>query len=373
MPFLLIAFACAFVATLLIVRSSSHHAHLSGDTDRDGPQKFHAVVVPRIGGIGIAAGLSAAAFAAWQHVDHDRNTLLALGVGSSLAFAAGLLEDFTKRVSPLMRMLAMVVAAGLALAMGGGEILKTDISLLDAMMGVTGFSVALTLFTVAGVSNSINIIDGFNGLASMCVAIMLAVVAYVAFQVGDTLVFDCALAGIGAALGFFCWNYPFGRVFLGDGGAYLLGFWVAELSILLVQRNALVSPMFPLLLCIYPVFETVFSMYRRKFVRGRPVGQPDATHLHSLIYRRLMRWAVGRHDPETMLRRNSMTSPYLWVLCSIAAIPALIWWNDSNALQWMIALFCFTYIALYRSIVRFQTPRMLVRKRSIPQVLESAG
>ena len=64
-------------------------------------------------------------------------------------------------------------------------------------------------------------------------------------------------------LGFFVWNFPAGLIFLGDGGAYFLGFYVAELAILLLHRNPAVSPMFPLLLCIYPVFETLFSIYRR--------------------------------------------------------------------------------------------------------------
>lgn len=64
-----------------------------------------------------------------------------------------------------------------------------------------------------------------------------AAAAYVAFQVDDAVVFSLALAGIGATLGFFIWNFPAGLIFLGDGGAYFLGFWFAELSILLLVRN----------------------------------------------------------------------------------------------------------------------------------------
>ena len=57
MLFLIVSFLAAFVVTLLVVRSSAHHAHLSGDTDKDQPQKFHARVVPRVGGIGILTSL----------------------------------------------------------------------------------------------------------------------------------------------------------------------------------------------------------------------------------------------------------------------------------------------------------------------------
>ena len=91
-------------------------------------------------------------------------------------------------------------------------------------------------------------------------------------------------------LGFFVWNFPAGLIFLGDGGAYFLGFYLAELAILLLHRNPEVSPMFPLLLCIYPVFETLFSIYRRKcaarpagrHARRRPPAQPDLPPLPAL-------------------------------------------------------------------------------------------
>ena len=98
---------------------------------------------------------------------------------------------------------------------------------------------------------------------------------------------------LGALLGFLVFNYPSGRIFMGDGGAYLLGFWLGELSVLLVVRNPDVSPWFPIVLLAYPVVETLFSIYRRKFLQGRSAGRPDAMHLHQLIYRRLARVAVA--------------------------------------------------------------------------------
>ena len=362
MLFLIVSFLAAFVVTLLVVRSSAHHAHLSGDTDKDQPQKFHARVVPRVGGIGILVGvLCGTLLAIGQKVNEW--PLLAVLVGCSLvAFGAGLIEDFTKRVTPKQRLLATIAAAALAVWLADAIISRTGIPGVDSLMLIAGFPMALTLLAVAGVANSVNIIDGFNGLASMCVAIMFAALAYVAFQVGDQVIMVAALIGLGAVMGFFVWNYPLGLIFLGDGGAYFLGFWVAELGILLVHRNPEVSPVFPLLLCAYPIFETLFTMYRRRVVRGRPVGLPDATHLHSLIYRRLMRWAIGKRDAANMLRRNSMTSPYLWALCSLSVAPAVLWWDEGRVLSIWLLMFCGLYLVLYRAIVHFRTPRFLVRK-----------
>ena len=169
----------------------------------------------------------------------------------------------------------------------------------------------IAVFTVVGIANSNNIVDVFNGLASMCVIIMLPALAYVAAQVRDPTisVLVLALAGIRAVLGFFIWNFPAGLIFLGDGGAYVLGFFVAELSILLLVRNPEVAPLFPLLVCIYPVFETLSSIYRRRFIRAVPPSMPDGIHLHSLIYRRVVRCAVGSRNAKALTRRKSMTSP----------------------------------------------------------------
>ncbi len=84
------------------------------------------------------------------------------------------------------------------------------------------------------------------------------------------------------------YNYPRGLVFLGDGGAYLIGFWVASLSVLLVYRHQEISPSFALLINIYPIIETLFSIYRRRIHQGKCPGQADRLHFHTLIYRRLL-------------------------------------------------------------------------------------
>ncbi len=372
MRLFLLSFAAAFFGTLLIVGSARLHGHFSGDHDHSGPQKFHARSVPRIGGLGILFGMLVGMVYSLFMPGSETETKLMLIAAGVIAFGAGLIEDFTKKVTPRQRLLAVTLAAAVAMWLAGAEIVRTDIAGIDPLLGIAGMSMLVTLFAVAGVANSINIIDGFNGLASMCMVIILGALAYVGWQVGDQMIFRLALIGLGAVLGFFVLNYPFGLVFLGDGGAYFMGFWVAEIGILLVKRNPEVSPMFPLLLCIYPIFETVFTMYRRKVLRGRPMGQPDASHLHSLIYRRLMRWAVGKRDAATLLRRNSMTSPYLWGMCSLAAVPAVLWWDDSDLLQISLVLFCLVYLALYRAIVHFRTPRLLVQQRAPAGLAESA-
>ena len=357
---LVASFLASLLATLWVVRTGRAAGHAAQDSDLTGPQKFHARPVPRIGGLGIVAGVSIGALAmVWEDPRSNVMALLLLMCGLP-CFVAGLAEDFTKRISPRRRLFFTAVSAGLAVWGLQAVIAYTAIPGLDWLVAMPLGAALVTMFVVTGVANSVNIIDGFNGLSSMCAMLILAAVAYVAFQVSDSTVLWLALAGIGALLGFFVWNYPGGLVFLGDGGAYFVGFYVAETAILLLHRNPQVSPMFPLLVCIYPVFETLFSIYRRRVLRDRSPGVPDGIHLHSLIYRRVVRWAAGASEASALTRRNSMTSPYLWLVCMCAVVPAMLFWSNTAVLAGFILAFSAGYTMLYWRIVRFRAPRWMV-------------
>ena len=360
---LLTAFAVSLAVTLWMIRRSRADGHRFHDHDLSGPQKFHSAPVPRVGGIGIFAGVLAGAALQWLLFSDLGLPALLLLACALPAFGAGLTEDLTKTQSPRRRLFFTAVSAALAVVVMDAAIVRTAIPGLDWLVSTRIGAALLTVFVVAGVANSINIIDGFNGLASMCSVLILGSIGYVAYQAGDDLIVALAVAGVGAVLGFFVWNFPSGLIFLGDGGAYFLGFYIAELAIMLLYRNPSVSPMFPLLVCIYPVFETVFSIYRRVRLRGQPAGKPDGIHLHSLIYRRIIRWAVGEQAKRSQIRRNSMTSPYLWMLCMLAVVPAMLFWDSTAMLVMFIVLFGFVYTALYWRIVRFKSPRWMVSRR----------
>lgn len=363
MSVLLVAFLVSVAVTVWIVHRARTGAHSVLDFDLAGPQKFHSKPVPRVGGIGIVAGaIAGVAMVFWRDPAIGQLAVVFLACAVP-AFGSGLTEDLTKTQSPRRRLFFTAVSAGLAVIFLDNVIRRTDLPGLDWLVATSLGAALVTIFVVAGVANSVNIIDGFNGLASMCTVLMMISIGYVAFQVDDRLVLSLAVIGVGAVLGFFVWNFPAGLIFLGDGGAYFLGFYVAELAILLLHRNDAVSPMFPLLVCIYPVFETVFSIYRRVMLRGQPAGMPDGIHLHSLIYRRIMRWAIGGQPRRSAAYRNSMTSPYLWMLCMTAVVPAMLFWHSTALLASCIVLFGVAYTGLYWRIVRFKAPRWMATKR----------
>jgi UDP-N-acetylmuramyl pentapeptide phosphotransferase/UDP-N-acetylglucosamine-1-phosphate transferase len=360
--FLLASSLVSFFFALFFVWQAHQGATWGHDSDLDSPQKFHSRSVPRMGGVGIFAGLVACVFGARLLENPFTRELATLVVCSMPAVAFGLAEDITGRVSSFKRLLAAACSAALGAFMLQAVINRVDIAPLDAILVWTAFSIPLTIFAVSGISNAVNIIDGFNGLASMVSLMMFAAIAYVAHVVGDRFIVIAALSCIGAILGFFIWNFPLGLIFLGDGGAYLLGFMLAELAILLFHRHPEVSPWFGVLVFFYPTVETAFSIYRRRVIKGVPVDTPDATHLHSLIFRRLMRSTIATHSAYARNHQNAMTSPYLWVLSSIAVVPATLFWNNTPALIGFCALFLGMYLWIYQRIVRFRTPLWLRRR-----------
>jgi UDP-N-acetylmuramyl pentapeptide phosphotransferase/UDP-N-acetylglucosamine-1-phosphate transferase len=220
---------------------------------------------------------------------------------------------------------------------------------------VPAVSLAFTIFAITGLANAYNIIDGFNGLSSMVGIITLLALGYLGLKFNDASIIFLSFTMASAILGFFLLNYPRGLIFLGDGGAYLIGFWVATLSVMLVNRHPEISPWFALMVNAYVIMETLFTIYRRKFHQGKSPGHPDGIHFHSLIFRRILN---PSHTPNELewFNANSKTSPYLWILSSLATIPAILFWSSTPILIGFFLLFSISYIWLYKRIVSFKTP-----------------
>lgn len=348
---LIAAFLTSFVVTLLIIRFKHLHQQFSADSDLSGPQKFHKAAVPRIGGVSIAAGLFVAILIKTFNlgIANVELTLLACGIP---AFAIGLTEDLTKKISVRQRLLCTAISAVCVIYLLGIQVRSFDIPFIDLLFTIPFFGIVLTVIAITGLANAYNIIDGFNGLSSMVGIITLLALAYIGYVLGDTTIIFLSLVMVGAILGFFIWNYPQGLIFLGDGGAYLIGFWIAVLSIGLCAKHPEVSPWFALLINGYPIMETLFTIYRRKIHQGKSPGAPDGIHFHTLIYRRILQ---AKHFDST-LSANARTAPYLWILSGLSITPAVLWWQSTNILISACTLFILSYLWIYSKIVRFKTP-----------------
>lgn len=343
----LLIFTLTLLASAGLVVTQRWHGHLTLD-NAFGVQNHHTQPTPRVGGIAIALGL----FIAWLFAAEDVRAILGPMLLAGLpAFAFGLLEDITKKVSVLQRLLATMASGALAWYLTGVAMQNTGLPALDWLLNYMPLAVLFTAFAVGGVANAVNIIDGFNGLASGAVAIMLGAMGIIALNVGDTPLATVCFVVATSALGFGAVNWPFGKLFLGDGGAYLLGFLLAWMAVLLPMRNPQINAWTTILVCAYPVLEVGFSVRRRHRREGHHPGQPDKVHMHHLIHRRVVRHAFPHIDAAL---QNGLTSPLFWLFVSLPTGWAVVFAQDTPMLILALAVLVFAYSAVYARLSQFR-------------------
>ena len=311
---LLLCSLTSFVLAAAIVLTAPVHGRFTMDTTQ-GIQKIHLQPTSRVGGICIY--LAVAAITMYVHDSAARAILVTVLTAGIPALLAGLLEDLTKAVAVGTRLAATLSSGLLACWIGGITITHTGISPLDGLLTLAPLALAFTAFAVAGVANSINMIDGFHGLASGTATLCLLAIAAIAAAVGDTELLLATLVIAAATTGFWLVNFPWGKLFLGDGGAYFAGFALAWLAVLLPMRNTDVSPWASLLVCAYPIIEVFYSVVRRSYCQAS-ASQADCAHLHSLVGARIVKLHLPMLDPTL---QNATVSMAMWVC---AAIPALL-------------------------------------------------
>lgn len=337
------ALSVSFAISVLIVLTSRWHGHHSFDHSH-GVQKVHSNPTPRIGGVAIVVGLICAYGVARPERKMLLGPVLLAGVP---AFVFGFWEDITNKVSVRARLLATMASGILGYYITGYSITRLGIPGIDQALSIVVISVLFTAFAIGGVANALNIIDGANGLASGFSVLAFLGFTALALRAGDVNLAYISLTLAAAIAGFFLINWPFGKLFLGDGGSYVSGFYLAWVAVILVERNSTVSPFAVLLVCLYPIIEVLFSMYRRH-QRSMYPGHPDRHHLHSLVMLRYMKKLMPQEH------YNSATG-----ICMAGfGIPSALWayWSmESTLLSTLgIGLFVLWYIAVYGRIVCFR-------------------
>jgi len=359
---IVISFLFSAAAVLYFMRRARRHARRYGT---DMPQRFHRGHVPRLGGAGILIGMGAAWAAAGISGTDPFNVDWPLAA-SMLTLACilpavlgGIAEDMTQKLPVRLRLGLTAFSAVLlcwTLQLG---VHRLGYFPVDQWLRATPLVAAfIAVLAITGLPHAFNIIDGYNGLAGAVAVQVCLAITHVALQLGDRQLAAMVVCLMGATGGFLLWNYPRGKIFAGDGGAYVWGMVIAVACVSLVQRHPVVSPWFPMLLLIYPVWETLFSIYR-KAARGQSPGTADALHFHQLIFRRIVRVAIEDGEARQLLARNNRTSPYLWMFAALSIVPAVLFWNRTLILALFCLLFVVTYVAAYLMIVRFKVPRWL--------------
>lgn len=337
--------AAAFLVCLLIVLTKPLHGRLTLDGST-GVQKFHTAPTPRVGGLGIYLGVLGCAF---MLEGGAANIMWIIAVAGIPAFVAGLIEDLTKKVSPFRR-LAATILSGLIFAVGFGasnDLINTQwiSSIIEPNSLVYLGGVALVAVGMAGVANAVNIIDGFHGLASGSLVIMHLAFGTLALSVGDIELAGVALCIAAVTAGFMMMNFPAGKIFLGDAGAYFGGFALAAVAVFLTSRNADISPFVSLLVIFYPVYETLFSIRRKLRRDGHSPSQPDSVHLHMLVSRSFARPVAKSLGLSGA--RNAFAGMLMWPFPLVCALLALAFAESGRAAVIGCLIFALLYGRIY--------------------------
>ena len=308
------------LSVLILVIFITHKYHLFIDiSDTQRPQNYHENETPRAGGIGILIGMILILF-----IPFGFKFLPSI----LLAFISGIIEDFHNSLSPRFRLFLQLLAALSAIF---NCVVVTYLGLGFIMPYWLGAK--SSIFAIVGMMNAINIIDGFKGLASGVVLLILTSFYVVSYQQADESTLSVIMITLGSTFGFFLLNFPKGKIFLGDGGAYLLGFIISIIGIILASAYEDISPWYIIAVFIYPVWEVLFSIIRKLSIGLSPLS-PDSYHLHMLIYRQ-----VAKNNPLTTLYILIAILPWMTF--------ATIFHNQSLTNIIISASFILCYLILY--------------------------
>ena len=357
-----LTFMVSLIMMKVIIFTSDIHAKVTLDHDLDGVQKMHEHAVPRIGGLAIFVSMAFTALYGANIGAHWAPFYAGLITSLFFVFIGGLTEDLSKAVSPAVRIAFMMSAVAFAVFVSNTMPMIRHLAHvnLDIVLSIDIIAFLITCFAVVGVANSYNIVDGYNGLSSTSAMINALGLAYLSWCLNDVTFVVVSLSLASAVFGFWVYNYPRGRVFLGDGGSYSIGFVIALVSINLVENHVgQISPYTVLLLAAYPITETVFTIFRRKFVQKTKATQPDNLHLHQLVFDR----CLPRNSP--MLYRNARVMPLMLTIIIPPTVIALLGYKSNLVTLLGLVGYVLYYTYFYIRLVKFKMPKILMFKAKL--------
>lgn len=353
MPFLdvnkfLLVFLLSLCVNAFVVITKKHHIGQSARIfDQIAVQAMHRTPTPRIGGVGVVLALLVALLILMPASQGPYWPLFALSIAP--IFLAGLAEDLGYGVSPVRRLLAAAVSSAICVILLGIWVPRADIPLVDDIFTYAPFAILFTIFAASGICHAFNLIDGTNGLATGTGVIVALGLAAIAAKAGEASISTAVSYMVPALLGFMILNYPFGKIFLGDAGAYAVGHVLAWVAIALLARSEALTTWAIMLVFFWPVADTILAIYRRRR-SGKSAGQPDRLHFHQLVMRTLEIAYFGRKRRHIA---NPLTALVILPLASVPVITGVLLWNQPLAAFAAFILFSVLFFGSYLLGMRF--------------------
>ncbi len=327
----------------------------------DAPDQFrksHEGRIPRLGGIPIFLSLLASLGVGFYFKTALFLEWWPLILCNFLIFAVGFFDDI-KPVGAKVKLVAQIGIALLAYSLGLRiDVLSSPVGSFNIDLG--GFSLVATILWLVALPNIINLIDGMDGLASgvgMFLCLTLGIVGLVSNQMEVSVV---SLGMAGALLGFLLFNFPPAKIFLGDGGAYLIGFFIGSASLTSSNKGSVAAALLVVIIALgLPILDTLFAIIRRA-ARGLPLFRADAEHIHHRLI------VLGFSKNAALIAMYS-------VCVVLSLIGVSIFWSKGQTLPiagaafFIFALMAARYLGYIRNWSQFrdQVRRALARRKDV--------
>ena len=351
-------FPAGFITSFLICLGLIYldkKAAENGDINlRKTPQTLHQKSVSRFGGVAVVLSMTIVVLMAG--FNWSNSLYFQVGVLSLPAFIIGFIDDLKVNIKPYIRLLSLLPVPIFYYFYFDLRVVSLDLAPLDNFLEFKIMALLFLCFAILGMINAFNLIDGINGqLGSYLISILLAL-NIVEYATGENVFIissefrQLTNLLLGSLLGFFVLNFPFGKIFMGDAGAYFLGAMVCW-GLIYVHLENQNSPWAVMCVLAYPFTDLAFSVLRRKFITGGDAMKPDAEHLHHVIYKRMKKLKF-RHERArhffTVIFITLFNLPYLCATMYFA--------NNTAALIAIFTVYIFTYLLIYFAL----SPRFLV-------------
>lgn len=296
-------------------------------------QRLHKDEVPRIAGLIIYIFLTTVTFLSVK--SYYLNVILISALPIVLIASK---EDLFHNTSPKLRLIMMIISTGLFVYLLPTNLPEIHFPMINQILSIGFMKEIFFIFSILVIINGNNLIDGVNGNLAFTNIIQLLSVGLLAFIVGDDVITQLSCLLMIPLIIFALFNFPIGKIFCGDTGAYFYGFAISASVIYLFGTYDHLLSWNAILILIYPSIELLFSFIRKKFFENKSSFSADAKHLHSLIFRYLKKRHPGFN--------NSLVTIFL-IPFICAPLLTFLFYQDIFAIICLIFLFFLLYIMLY--------------------------
>jgi UDP-GlcNAc:undecaprenyl-phosphate/decaprenyl-phosphate GlcNAc-1-phosphate transferase len=297
-------------------------------------QRLHKNEIPRIAGIIIYIFLSTLAFFSIKS-----NYLNVILISALPIIIVGGKEDIFHNSSPKLRLMMMILSAGAFIYLLPTKLPEIDLPILNQILDFGFMKEIFFIFSIVVVVNGNNLIDGVNGNLAFSNIFQLISVILLALIVDDEKVIQLSCLLLIPLIVFALFNFPFGKIFCGDTGAYFYGFAVSASIIYLFGKNDQLLSWNAILILSYPSIELLFSFIRKKFFENKSPLKADAKHIHSLIFRYFIK-------KNSRFNNNSFVTILLMPFI-LSPLLSYLFYEDIFAIITIIFIVFFIYVMIY--------------------------